>query len=36
MSRTNNNDFNALKMKEFEEMVNHLIFLIEKYEAKNI
>lgn len=27
---------NALKMKEFEEMVNHLKFLIEKYENKNI
>ena len=36
MSRTNDNDSNALKMKEFEEMVNHLKFLIEKYENKNI
>lgn len=36
MSSTNDNDSNALKMKEFEEMVNHLKFLIEKYENKNI
>lgn len=35
MSRTNDNSSNALKMKEFEEMVHHLKLLIEKYEEKN-
>lgn len=36
MSRTNDNASNALKMRNFKKLVNHLKFLIEKYEEKNI
>ncbi len=36
MSKTEGNDSNAMKMKEFKKIVNHLKFLIEKYEERYI